>query len=202
LKLIPSFIFQRQSPSKVDIESGPGQSFNCRIVGIQVVFPSGWVRTMTNLSDGFPELSRFRDAQDNPPPGLGGYRSALGELRVGCKAGHWMWYIFPQVRGLGFSERAVRYSIGSLQEAGALLSDPVLGSRLVECTGTTLTHAGKITALQIFGPIDAAKFHASMTLFARVVGVDSPYRRALDGFFDGIDHAETAAILDKWAAQV
>jgi uncharacterized protein (DUF1810 family) len=145
------------------------------------------------------DLSRFREAQDNPQPGLGAYPSALSELREGRKVGHWMWYIFPQARGLGHSDMAVLYAIGSLQEAAAFLADPVLGGRLTESARAMLAHAGELTAIDVLGPIDAAKLHASMTLFARVTGPGSPFRDALFAFFGGMEHPESAAILDAWS---
>src|SRR5437764_10712569 len=103
-------------------------------------------------------LQRFVDAQ------AGIYAQALGELRAGCKQSHWMWFIFPQIAGLGFSPTAQHYAIGSLAEAGAYLAHPQLGPRLRETTAAVMAVAGR-TAHQIFGSPDDLKFRSSMTLF-------------------------------------
>src|ERR1700753_2225748 len=104
-------------------------------------------------------LDRFVDAQD------GGYERALGELRAGRKTSHWMWFVFPQIKGLGFSAMARRYAIASLEEARAYLDHPILGDRLRDCTELVLLHRDS-SARQIFGSPDDLKFHSSMTLFA------------------------------------
>src|SRR4051794_7666052 len=106
------------------------------------------------------DLSRFVTAQD------GVYPDVVAELRRGRKTGHWMWFIFPQVAGLGRSSMAQRYAIGSLTEARAYLQHPVLGPRLVECA-TILLGNSDSTAEQILGTVDAMKLRSSMTLFQR-----------------------------------
>lgn len=153
---------------------------------------------MTNQEKQF-DVSRFRAAQDEPTPGHAGYSQALAELRAGSKQSHWMWYVFPQAAGLGFSEMAVRYAVGSLAEAEAILADGVLSARLSECVEAMLAHAGRIPAGRILGHLDGEKFHASMTLFARVSGEGSIFHRALAAFFGGRSHAASAAILEGWA---
>ncbi len=104
------------------------------------------------------DLARFRAAQD------GVYDGALRELRAGRKTGHWMWFIFPQLRGLGRSATATRFGIADLAEARAYLRDPVLGPRLAACAGALLGH-GTATAEDILGPVDALKLRSSATLF-------------------------------------
>src|SRR5215813_3869347 len=105
-------------------------------------------------------LERFVAAQDAD----GTYQNALAELRAGNKSGHWMWFVFPQIAGLGQSPTSRRYAIGSLAEARAYLRHPLLGPRLLECAAILLgTH--RRTAEQIFGGIDATKLRSSMTLF-------------------------------------
>jgi uncharacterized protein (DUF1810 family) len=108
------------------------------------------------------DLERFVTAQDD----LGMYDRALAELRRGMKTGHWMWYVFPQVAGLGMSAMSQRYGIGSLAEARAYLRHDVLGPRLRECASVVAATRGR-TAEQIFGGIDAVKLRSSMTLFLR-----------------------------------
>ena len=103
------------------------------------------------MSDGY-DLARFVDAQDSGAT----YERALAELRAGRKSSHWMWFVFPQIAGLGRSGRSERYAIGSLAEAQAYVSHPVLGPRLVECANAVVQH-GDRSAEQIFGGIDAVK---------------------------------------------
>ena len=114
------------------------------------------------------DLDRFVQAQD---PVLAQVRRELGE---GRKRSHWMWFVFPQLRGLGRSATARHYGIGSLAEARAYLAHPALGSRLVECTGLVNRIEGR-SAHQIFGGLDDLKFHSSMTLFA--AGLEAPVFR-------------------------
>jgi len=123
-------------------------------------------------------LERFVTAQDPI------YAGALAELRAGNKRTHWMWFIFPQLRGLGQSERAVRYGIADLAEARAYLAHTVLGPRLRECTHAVLAVAGK-TAHGIFGSPDDRKFHSSMTLFFLAATDLAPFRAALERYFGG-----------------
>ena len=128
------------------------------------------------MSEGF-DLKRFLDAQATV------YQNALSELRAGQKRTHWMWFIFPQVAGLGQSAMAQRYAIGSRAEAQRYLEHPVLGQRLRQCTEAVLSVQGK-TALQIFGAPDDAKFRSSMTLF-ETVSQDGLFGKALDRFYAG-----------------
>ena len=108
------------------------------------------------------DLERFVDAQDANDT----YDRVLDELGRGRKSSHWMWYIFPQIAGLGYSATSRRYAIASLDEAKAYLEHPVLGPRLKECAGLVAQTQGR-SALQIFGDTDAQKLHSSMTLFLR-----------------------------------
>jgi uncharacterized protein (DUF1810 family) len=124
-------------------------------------------------------LERFVQAQRS------GYEQALTQLRAGAKRTHWMWFIFPQIAGLGRSPTARFYAIADAVEASAYLRHPVLGSRLRECTDAMLGWAGRKTAAAILGPIDAVKFVSSMTLFDAVVEADERYARALAGFNHG-----------------
>ncbi len=114
-------------------------------------------------------LQRFVEAQDQG----GTYERALAELRAGRKTSHWMWFVFPQVAGLGQSATSRRYAIESLEEAQAYLEHPVLGPRLVESAKALLTHEG-LSAQQVLGEIDAVKLRSSMTLFSRAASLASP----------------------------
>jgi|TARA_A100001391_G_C5071950_1_gene278455 uncharacterized protein (DUF1810 family) len=118
------------------------------------------------------------------------YDTAFAELRAGQKRTHWMWFIFPQIAGLGMSAMSQRYALGSLDEARAYLAHQTLGPRLVECTGAVLTHPEK-TANAIFGHPDDLKFRSSMTLFARAAPDHPEFRQALAIFFDGVEDPET-----------
>jgi uncharacterized protein (DUF1810 family) len=133
------------------------------------------------------DLQRFVDAQDAG----GTYERALAELRAGRKSSHWMWFVFPQVAGLGQSEMSRTYAIASLEEARAYLAHPVLGPRLRECAAALLDHAG-LTASEILGGIDAVKLRSSMTLFARADPGQPLFREVLDRFFAGRGDEATA----------
>ncbi|RZU42011.1 DUF1810 domain-containing protein [Edaphobacter modestus] len=127
------------------------------------------------------DLERFLEAQ------AGVYERACAELRAGMKQSHWMWFIFPQIHGLGSSEMAVRYAISSIEEAHAYLEHPVLGQRIRECTSIVIALEGR-TAEQIFGYPDNLKFHSSMTLFAQAATIseeDLIFSQALDKYFSG-----------------
>jgi uncharacterized protein (DUF1810 family) len=124
------------------------------------------------------DLQRFVEAQD------GVYARALAELRRGRKTGHWMWFVFPQVAGLGFSAMSQRYAIGSLEEAREYLADPVLGARLRESAAAVLAVDGR-SAEDIFGGIDAVKLRSSMTLFHRADPSESTFPAVLDKYFAG-----------------
>jgi uncharacterized protein (DUF1810 family) len=139
--------------------------------------------------DSSEDLSRFVAAQQRT------YARALAELRAGDKRSHWMWFIFPQITGLGRSDMARRYAIGGLAEARAYLAHPILGPRLRECTMAVLAHAGAQTAEAILGGIDAVKLRSSMTLF-EAAGDDQACADVLDAFFDGTRDPETLRLLD------
>ena len=129
------------------------------------------------------DLERFVDAQDPV------YATVLDELRSGRKRTHWMWFIFPQVAGLGTSAMAQKYAISSTDEAAAYLAHPVLGPRLRECAGLVAAVDDKAIE-EIFGPPDDLKFHSSMTLFADVAPDEAVFQQCLDKYFDGKpDHA-------------
>jgi uncharacterized protein (DUF1810 family) len=124
------------------------------------------------------DLQRFVDAQ-NPV-----YEKVLDELRAGQKRSHWMWFVFPQLRGLGHSHMATLYGIASRQEAEEYLQHPVLGSRLRECTRLVNLAEGRSIS-QIFGSPDDMKFMSSMSLFASVGQGDQVFKDALQKYFDG-----------------
>jgi uncharacterized protein (DUF1810 family) len=130
------------------------------------------------------DLQRFVDAQD------GVYGQACAELRAGRKRSHWMWFVFPQIRGLGSSEMAVRYAISSEEEARAYLGHAVLGPRLRECTGIVLGVEGR-SVEEIFGYPDDLKFHSCMTLFARVEEGRGVFGEALERYFGGVEDRGT-----------
>jgi uncharacterized protein (DUF1810 family) len=118
------------------------------------------------------------------------------ELRAGRKRSHWMWFVFPQLLGLGQSAMAVRYAIGSLDEAAAYLAHPVLGPRLRECTQLVLD-VERRDAHAIFGSPDDMKFHSSMTLFAAAAPMAAVFRAALDKYFAGKPDANSVELLDR-----
>jgi uncharacterized protein (DUF1810 family) len=126
------------------------------------------------------DLQRFVDAQDAG----GTYDSAVAELRAGRKRSHWMWFVFPQIAGLGRSPTAQAYGISSLGEARAYLAHPVLGPRLAESAGIVADLRGR-TAEDIFGGIDSLKLRSSMTLFHRADPGNPLFGRVLDAYFDG-----------------
>jgi uncharacterized protein (DUF1810 family) len=134
------------------------------------------------------DLKRFIDAQ------AGAFDRALSELRAGRKQSHWMWFIFPQLAGLGRSPIAIFYAIGSIDEARAYLADRTLGPRLREATEAILPWAGKKSAEDIFGSIDATKLRSSLTLF-EAVEPNGLFERALGAFFSGPDE-QTLALLN------
>ena len=139
------------------------------------------------MNDQF-NLQRFVDAQDSV------YRRVCVELRAGRKETHWIWYVFPQIAGLGQSPMSVRFAISSLDEASAYLMHPVLGPRLRECAALTLSVEGR-TARQIFGPVDEMKFRSSMTLFSRAAPETAVFRQNLDKYFGGAPDPATLAKL-------
>ncbi len=123
-------------------------------------------------------LERFVTAQS------GIYEAVLRELCAGAKASHWMWFVFPQIAGLGLSEMNRLYAIASLAEAQAYLAHPVLGPRLRECAGIIAATRGR-TAVAIFGATDARKLHSSMTLFHLAAPGELVFRDVLDRYFEG-----------------
>lgn len=139
------------------------------------------------MNDPF-KLQRFVEAQ---APVI---ENVVAELHEGCKRSHWMWFVFPQLRGLGSSPTAVRYGIASLAEAQAYLEHPVLGPRLRDCTRLVLGIRGA-TVGDIFGYPDDRKFHSSMTLFSRASADNEVFREALTKYFDGIPDPATLARL-------
>jgi len=131
-------------------------------------------------------LERFVAAQNAG----GTYEHALAELRRGLKTSHWMWFVFPQIAGLGQSPTSRRYAISSLDEARAYLEHPVLGPRMLECAGAVSATQGR-SAAQIFGAVDARKLRSSMTLFLRASPAEPVFQRLLDRYFDGVADAAT-----------
>ena len=135
-------------------------------------------------------LQRFVDAQDDVFP------TALAELKAGNKQSHWMWFIFPQLAGLGRSPTAQYFGISSLEEARAYLGHSPLGSRLEECVHAILEWSGRRTAEQIFGPVDAMKLRSSLTLF-NAVDPGHSFEKALREFFGGVDESTLALLEDE-----
>lgn len=141
-----------------------------------------------NAADPY-DLKRFAAAQEPV------FAAALAELRSGRKRTHWMWFVFPQLRGLGRSATATFYGIGSLDEARAYLAHKLLGPRLERCTNAVLAVEGR-SPHEIFGSPDDMKFHSSMTLFAIACGEPaSPYRAALDRWWHGAADPQTLRLL-------
>lgn len=139
------------------------------------------------MSDPY-HLQRFVEAQKIV------YADVLEELRQGRKRTHWMWFVFPQIAGLGHSAMAQEYAIGSLDEARAYLAHPLLGARLRECCRLTLDNKGR-TVEAIFGYPDHMKFHSSVTLFAHAAGENDVFHACLSEFFGGAADSNTLALL-------
>ena len=138
------------------------------------------------------DLDRFVAAQDAG----GTYDRALAELRAGRKTTHWMWFVFPQIAGLGQSAMARRYAIASLDEARAYLRHPVLGARLRAAVDALLAQPASAQAIDVLGGIDTMKLRSCLTLFARAAAAgDDLFERALARFFDGAADAATDALL-------
>jgi uncharacterized protein (DUF1810 family) len=131
-------------------------------------------------------LERFVVAQDAD----GTYDRALAELRRGHKRSHWMWFVFPQLAGLGRSATARFYALDSLAEARAYLAHPVLGPRLRECAEALLALPGQ-DPVAVLGPVDAMKLRSSATLFARAAPDEPIFARLLDRYFEGVPDKET-----------
>jgi uncharacterized protein (DUF1810 family) len=136
------------------------------------------------------DLARFIEAQE------GIYGQALAELRHGRKQSHWMWFVFPQIAGLGTSPTARRYAIASADEARAFLAHPLLGARLRECTAAILVHRER-GAEAIFGPVDAMKLRSSMTLFEAVADDPALFAAALAAFHGGKRDSATLKLLGR-----
>ncbi|HEX6976426.1 MAG TPA: DUF1810 domain-containing protein [Vicinamibacterales bacterium] len=134
------------------------------------------------------DLARFVTAQ------RGSYEHALTEIQSGRKRSHWMWYVFPQFEGLGFSAMSKQYAIKSLAEAEAYLQHPVLGPRLLEIARTALAVKGR-NALEVFGSPDDLKLRSSATLFAAISPAGSVFHQVLDRYFDGEPDERTLALL-------
>jgi uncharacterized protein (DUF1810 family) len=135
-------------------------------------------------------LNRFLSAQDRGDT----YAAAVAELRAGRKVSHWMWFVFPQIAGLGRSPMALEFAISSLAEARAYLAHPVLGARLVECARILRDLDGR-SAQEILGGIDAMKLGSSMTLFARAAPDDPLFAEVLDKYFGGVSDEATERLL-------
>jgi uncharacterized protein (DUF1810 family) len=147
-------------------------------------------RAMTPIRE--PGLDRFVEAQAHS------YGQALSELRAGRKRSHWIWYVLPQIHGLGMSAMSARYAIASLEEARAYLAHPLLGTRLRECVAAINAHragAGGPDAEDILGGIDAQKFRSCLTLFIAAGGEDALFGQALRNYFGGEPDAATLQIL-------
>jgi uncharacterized protein (DUF1810 family) len=141
------------------------------------------------VSDPF-DLQRFVDAQDDG----GSYERALAELQAGAKRGHWMWFVFPQIAGLGSSAMAQRYAISDLDEARAYLTHPVLAPRLVQCA-RALSGLGTDDAVAVLGPVDAQKLRSSITLFAAAAPEEQAFADVLARFFAGVRDEATLSRL-------
>ena len=135
-------------------------------------------------------LQRFIDAQQRD------YPTALAEIRAGRKRSHWMWYIFPQYHGLGFSPTSVHYAIKSADEARAYLAHPLLGARLHECADALLALEGS-DAHRVFGSPDDLKLKSSMTLFAQVSAGGSVFEQVIDRYYGGRQDRKTIDLLDR-----
>ena len=149
-------------------------------------------RPFINADDPY-DLARFVEAQEHD------YVRALAEIRSGRKRSHWMWYVFPQFEGLGFSSTSRRYSIKSIEEATAYLRHPILGPRLVESAQAVLDAEGR-SATEIFGSPDDMKLRSSATLFARASAAGSVFDQLLDRYFGGEPDDKTLRLLERPSA--
>jgi uncharacterized protein (DUF1810 family) len=149
-------------------------------------------RTLTEGTDPF-DLARFVQAQERD------YADAISEIRSGRKRSHWMWYIFPQFEGLGFSATSRQYSIKSVAEAEAYLRHPVLGPRLLECAQAAVAIEGR-SALDVFGSPDDMKLRSSATLFASVSPAGSVFEQLLERYFAGQPDEKTRRLLARASA--
>lgn len=146
------------------------------------------------MTEAAGDLARFVEAQ------AGSYAQALAELRAGRKRSHWIWYVLPQVQGLGMSGMSRRYGIASLEEARAYLAHPLLGPRLAECVQAINAHhvEGRgPSAEEILGGIDAQKFRSCLTLFIAAGGEHAVFGEALRRYYGGEEDQATLAILKR-----
>jgi uncharacterized protein (DUF1810 family) len=141
------------------------------------------------------DLSRFRAVQDDG----GTYGRALAELRAGRKRSHWMWFVFPQIAGLGHSATARRYAIASLAEAAAYANDPVLGARLRECSRALLDLEPGADPATVLGSVDSLKLRSSMTLFAAAAPQEPLFAAVLERHFGGVRDDATLELLRRRA---
>jgi len=137
------------------------------------------------------DLNRFVQAQKQD------YATALDEITQGQKYSHWMWYIFPQIEGLGRSHIAQKYAISNAEEAKAYLADSVLGARLVECCEVLLNLDSSYTASEIFGFPDDLKLKSSMTLFASISKSGSVFQQIIENYFDGEFDSKTIYLINN-----
>ena len=140
-----------------------------------------------NLDDG---IGRYLSAQENV------YQQALDEIKKGKKQSHWMWFVFPQIRGLGFTEYNVYYGLKNLDEAAEYLNHPVLGKRLIEISKALLQQQGK-TALEIFGKPDERKLKSSMTLFGLLADAPDYFRQVLEKYYNGEHDEKTLQLIEE-----
>ena len=138
-----------------------------------------------NPNDG---IERFIAAQENV------YHQALNEIKNGRKQSHWMWFVFPQIRGLGFTDYNVYYGIKDLNEAEQYLNDPILGKRLIEISEAVLSQQVK-TAIEIFGRPDDRKLKSCMTLFSQIENTHPVFQKVLEKYYQGLNDDKTLAIL-------
>lgn len=139
------------------------------------------------------DLQRFKNTQEQS---YAGYQEALQEIRNGCKVGHWIWYIFPQVKGLGRSSMSDYYGLQGLQEAEAYMEDPLLRERLTEITTALLQVEGK-SAVEILGDIDAKKVRSCMTLFAEAAPQEPVFMEVLEKYYQGNVDRRTLKLIGK-----
>ena len=135
-------------------------------------------------------LDRFLEAQETK------FNEALSEIQKGKKQSHWMWFIFPQIAGLGFSEYSAFYAVKNIEEASQYLHHPVLGTRLVKIATAVLEINGK-TATEIFGKPDDQKLRSSMTLFAQARNTDPVFQNVLDKYYQGMKDEKTTQLLNN-----
>ena len=138
-----------------------------------------------NIDEG---LERYLAAQENA------YQEALDEIKKGSKQSHWMWFVFPQIRGLGFTDYNVYYGLKDLQEAQQYLSHPILGKRLIEISQEVLNQKGK-TALEIFRRPDERKLRSCMTIFSQIPKTDPVFQKVLEKYYGGSFDEKTISIL-------